>query len=629
MRFYLRAVAYFRQDWSLIGLFLALIMLSLAIGLMQAWPMALFVDVVFNTGPVRPSFFEHIFLFALPHNRLAEVIGVALIGAGLKFGQDAIGALKILVNNRFTYNGRLRVRCDLFAKLQQLPMAYHRSLPQGDAIYRVLNDSWGPDQILNVLINSVTAAVTLVAMIAVLLSRNVALTLFAVSIAPLLMITNHYFGKIIKTSNVAVKVADTSVTTLVQRAMNAINLVQAFNRQPTEYTGFKNAALASSAGGYQLEKYKALAGFSVQTIYTLGGAVVFGYGGYLVYRDQFLHPKLVGAFTLGDIYVFMQYLGSLWDPLGTLTSTKTAIQTGLVGTERVFQVLDAPVTIADPAGTPALPVDAPACLLPHLPLRSRDLSLQNVSFAYGPDHPVLQDITAHIAPGQMVGFVGPSGAGKSTLLQLIPRFYDVTGGSVQLDGIDLRQLPLADVRRHVALVSQESLLLPTTIRENIIYGRPDATDAEIAEATELAGVDEFLPNLPDGLNTAVSENGSNLSGGQRQRIAIARAILSEAPILVLDEPTSALDPANTQKVIHTLHQLRRRRTVILVTHHLASVAAADYIYVMKAGHIVEQGAHAELLKRHGLYADLLRTEAADLDVETPRRAANQRGVSST
>ena len=216
----------------------------------------------------------------------------------------------------------------------------------------------------------------------------------------------------------------------------------------------------------------------------------------------------------------------------------------------------------------------------------------------------------------MVGFVGPSGAGKSTLLQLIPRFYDTVEGSVQLDGIDVRDIARADLRRHIALVPQECLLLPATVAENIAYGRPGATMEQVRTAAELAGADDFIANLDNGYDTLLEEGGTNLSGGQRQRLSIARALLTDAPILVLDEPTSALDPEHARQVLSTLHNLRRRRTVILVTHHLSSVAGCDQIFVLDAGRILERGTHTELLEKDGLYVDLLRADGHDVDIAT-------------
>ena len=596
MRFYVRSISYFRRDWHWVGLFLLMVAVSIGIGVMQAWPMAVLVDSVLSPTPLSGGWPHWLFLGALPKNRLAQVIGVTLIGMLMKVTQDALGAAKTMVNNTFTYNGRLRVRGELYRKLQDLHLGYHRSLPQGDAIYRVLNDTLGPDQILGTLLNSTVAGVTLAVMVTIMLSRNIPLTVFALSVTPLLLIANNYFGKRIKCNSIGVKQRDTTLTTLVQRAMSTVGLVQAFNRQDKEFDQFHTAAARSAKTTLKLDWDRALFSLVINTIYALGGAIIFGYGGYLVYRDQFLHPK-VGGVTCGDLMVFMAYLGSLWDPLRTITSTRAEIQTGVAGAERVFAVLDESPTV----------VDRPEA--EHFPLQRRELTLDSVCFGYRENQQVLRHVSASISSGQMVGFVGPSGAGKSTLLQLIPRFYDAVEGSVQLDGIDVRDIPVADLRRHIALVPQECLLLPATIAENIAYGRSDATFEQIIDAATMAGADDFISDLPDGYDTRLDEGGMNLSGGQRQRLSIARALLTDAPILVLDEPTSALDPEHARQVLNTLHSLRRHRTVILVTHHLASVAGCDQIYVLDAGRIVEQGTHLELLRNDGLYVDLLRADS--------------------
>jgi subfamily B ATP-binding cassette protein MsbA len=240
-----------------------------------------------------------------------------------------------------------------------------------------------------------------------------------------------------------------------------------------------------------------------------------------------------------------------------------------------------------------------------LPIHPRTLTLADVSFEYNAGQPVLRNITASIEPGQMVAFLGPSGTGKSTLLNLLPRFYDPTEGSVLLDGVDLRTLKLADVRKHMALVTQGSPLFPGTIAENIAYGRPDATFHEIREAAVESGAAEFIETLPEQYDTLIAEGGQNLSGGQRQRLAIARAIVTKAPILILDEPTNALDLKHEQWVIETLQRLRRSRTIILVTHRLETAVDCDRIFVMQEGEIVEDGTHTELLARQGLYFQML------------------------
>ena len=250
-------------------------------------------------------------------------------------------------------------------------------MPQGDAIYRVLNDTLGPDQILGTLLNSAVAGVTLVVMIAIMLSRNVPLTIFALSVAPLLVVTNNYFGKRIKTGSVELKQRDTRLTTMVQRAMTAVGLVQAFNRQKAEYDGFHAAAGDSARSTLKLDFERCLFGLAINTVYTLGGAIIFGYGGYLVYRDTFAHPVPNGV-TCGDLMVFMAYLGSLWDPLRTLTSTKAELQNGIAGAERVFEVLDHTPAVVD-NGQP-------------LPVRPRELSLDGVRFGYLPGKAVLKNV---------------------------------------------------------------------------------------------------------------------------------------------------------------------------------------------------------------------------------------------
>jgi subfamily B ATP-binding cassette protein MsbA len=339
-------------------------------------------------------------------------------------------------------------------------------------------------------------------------------------------------------------------------------------------------------------------------LYAVGHAFVLGYGGYLVFRDAGQYRP--DAFTVGGVTAMLVYLGQLWEPIRRMTGFTADVQTNAAACARVFTVLDLEPTVADAPG--ARP----------LSLQPRTLNLDDVAFAYhdedGAARPVFRGVRAEIAPGRMVAFVGPSGSGKSTLLNLLPRFYDPTAGRLCLDGHDLRTIRLADVRAHVALVPQDSPVIAGTIAENIAFGRADATAEQIRRAAALAGADRFIEELEHAYDTPITEGGQNLSGGQRQRLAIARAILTDAPILVLDEPTSGLDPHHEHLVLQTLHQLKRQRTIILVTHTLNAVTECDQIFVLKDGVIAESGTHDELLANNGPYADLARAGRSEGNV---------------
>lgn len=586
-RFYRRALSYFRPDLRMVLLLLTIISAFTGLGLLMAWPMAVLVDSVLSSSP-KHDFIHRVFLAALPEGRLGQIVGLAVIGLLMKGAQELLNMARTVVNNQINYNGLMRVRCDLYRKLQALNLSYHKSQPQGDAIFRLSTDAYGCQAILGVFISTYIAIFSLVFILWTLLSRHVGLTFIALSIAPPLMTANVIFGRRLKRRTLEAREVDTEYTTAVQRSMSSVGLVQAFCREQHEYLQFRGTIRKNIEAWWRLNWQEMFYWLTVGLIFGLGGAAVFGYGGYLVWRDTFAAPN-PGGLTVGDLMIFTSYLGLLWDPLCKITGIGPNIQGGVAGAQRVFEVLDREPIIRDEPGAIRLPV------------QPRTLELKDVSFTYGSGKPVLRGVNVRIEPTQMVAFVGSSGVGKSTVLNLLPRFYDPTGGRLALDGHDMRDIRLQDLRKHIALVLQESVLLPTTVAENIAYGRPEATIDEIREAAELAGAAEFIEKMPHGYGTQISEGSQNLSGGQRQRIAVARALLTKAPVIVLDEPTSALDAHHEHVITQSLRRLKGRRTIILVSHRISTVTDCDVIYYMDRGRIVEQGTHQELLARRGLY----------------------------
>jgi ATP-binding cassette subfamily B protein len=595
MRFLRRCLAYFRPDLPRILLSLGLTFLATLAGLLQPVTFKVLFDSVFADKP--PSgWVDGAMLSVLPADKVGQIVGLAVIGLLITVAAAVLMMFQTMAAVQVGYYGLRHVRSDLFQQLQRLSLAYHRARPQGDSLYRMTNDAFGFQTILNVVVGNVLVSVVmLVVMAGVMFSISPPLAAASLVAIPLLVLIHKWSQRMILSGWMLAKDADMNLTTVIQRSIASLWLTQAFGRERDEFHKFRGAVDHTMRLMFRVHWREVVYTMLVAVILGLGVAVILGLGGYLVYRDQF-QLKTAGdaGMTVGKLVVFLMYLGKFYDPLNKITGSGSTFGQAVVQARRVFEVLDQEPLIKEPADA------AP------FPKQSRTIELQNASFEYLAGKPVLRDVSATIEPGKMVAFVGESGVGKSTILTLLPRFYDVTGGGILLDGRDVRQVKIADLRRHIAVVLQENPLLPATVAENIAYGAPDATMEQIKAAAEAAEADTFIERLPEGYQTVLNENATNISGGQRQRLAIARALITEAPILLLDEPTSALDPQNEQLITHTLGQLKGKRTMVIVSHRLSTVVDCDEIFVMDGGEIVERGTHVELLGRRGKYYEMAR-----------------------
>src|SRR4051794_30923809 len=593
-RVYKRAFGFFRDDAGKMGLSAVLILLSTLAAMAQPFPLAILIRCVLGDAP--PDHWVYRLFFAVsPHEKRSQILVLAATALVLRLVQESLqvwqGALKVQVS----YNGLSRARNALFRQLQRLSLSYHRSHTQGDAINRLVQNTAGVQQAFNLIQGAFVNLVTLLVIAVIMLGMNVRLALVALSIIPLLVWVIRSYGTSMTEQSRGAAAADAALTTGAQQSVALVPLVQSYGREEQEYRAFAGmvdrVAGAWTAVYWQELKYW----LAIGGIFGLGSSVILAYGGVLATR----------GLPIEFLIIFMQYLWLLYDPLNKLSTSGSAFRQGAAGIERVVEVVDLEPTVGGAPGA----ID--------LPRQPRVVDLERVSFEYREGEPVLRDVSARVVPGEMVAFVGPSGAGKSTVLNLLPRFYDPTAGVIRFDGHDLRAAKLKAVRAHVALVLQETLVLPTTVHENIAYGLADAPAADVRRAAELAGAHAFIERLPDGYQTVLSESGHNLSGGQRQRIAIARALCSEAPVIVLDEPTSALDATNEQMVTETLRGLKGKRTIIIVSHRLSTVSDCDRIYVMEEGRIVEQGTHESLVERRGVYYRMARHQMKLEDAAAP------------
>ncbi|MGQ3017925.1 ABC transporter ATP-binding protein [Phenylobacterium sp.] len=486
------------------------------------------------------------------------------------------------------------VQVQLFGKLVRADLARLRGQHSGAYVSSVLYDAGLiREAATSGLVNYTQHFLTVIGAVLVMLSNDPILTLAILLAAPLATGIMRRFSK--KTTKAARgAMAETSaLSTAIMESLDGVRVVKIENREAFEEARVAEVVARRQAHLVKGANARAAAAPATETLMTLIVAAVMAYAGW---------RAATGAMNVGAFVAFIGALGMASQSLRQLANLQTVFAEGLAGARRLFAALDVEPLIREPASP--------------RPLTRSDgaIAFDNVSFAYGPGAPALTGVSLTASRGETIALVGPSGGGKSTILNLIPRFYDVTGGQVSVDGTDVRDLALASLRDQIALVTQEPFLFDDTIRANIAYARPEASQAEIEAAARAAAAHDFIESLPEGYATLVGEAGARLSGGQRQRIAIARAFLKDAPILLLDEATSALDTESEAQVQAALTRLMAGRTTMLIAHRLSTVRGADRIYVIDKGQVVETGDHASLVRAEGLYARLAKSQ--DLETES-------------
>jgi ABC-type multidrug transport system fused ATPase/permease subunit len=578
-------VVYPYRKWLML-IFIFMLVESL-MGLAAPWPLKIIIDNVVSHQPL-PRWLEWTGFFSFFHQNIGIII-VASVSVVLI---AALGAAAGYADSYFTERVAQHVANDLrkrlYHHLQRLSLSYYDTHQIGKVLSTLTSDvSTIQEFTSSTLLGIIIDFISIFGMICIMFYLNWDFAMIAVGVAPFLLLFVARFRRTVKKATRRLRADQSRMLALMEQGLISMRTVNAFGRQDLEEEKLRKVSQETVVSAMKARQLKSF--LSPVVAITVSICVAF-----VLYRGTML--IFSGLMTIGSLTVFLAYLNKFFNPVQDLAKLTNNIAGATVALERIQSILKTDVIIPQKPGA-----------INPAGIRG-DIVFDHVFFSYLKGIPVLKDLSLSISAGQHVGICGPTGSGKSTLASLIPRFYDPQSGQVKIDGIDITNFQVDGLRNQIAFVLQDTVLFYGSIRENIAYGRPEATDKEIVEAARMANAEEFILKMPEGYNSLVGERGLTLSGGQRQRIGIARAIIRNAPILILDEPTASIDAESERTVIEALEKLMRGRTVITFTHHLNTIRHAEKIVVLLDGSVAEQGIHETLVKKGGVYSELLQIQ---------------------